>query len=386
MDAWVLQLGVRAPAAFGAMPRATPSSTTGLFGFGEPNRGDIIGHFINVDDGRLVTTGKYGSPNATEMGETVARIAKPDANSGKGYDHLIIYAHGGLNALAAEAQRIATWKRHDIFGRNKLYNFHLMWGSGFIDEVFGELSQSSVAGRAAGPISDWIFEAGVGKETGSYAWRNMKQDAHVAFGGDEEYDGGYKGLAPLLIGLDKEAKRPKLHLVGHSAGAIVLGRLLSALKRFKLKNLELGSIHLMAPSCTVEFFKTHFGPFLKGTGALKLADKVYLYNLTDTLELADTVSANVPLLPSYGRSLLYLVSRAYETQPNTPLAGMEIYSRHMPSSAKLDIAFASPRSQITASQTHGGFDNDVATLTTIMSRVLGAPAPFPPKTSELTGY
>ena len=150
MDAWVLQLGVRAPDAFGAVPRVAPSGTSGLFGFGDPNRGDIIGHFINIDDGRLVTDGKYGSPTEEEMRETVKRLTAPDANNSKGFEHLIIYAHGGLNSLPDEAKRIAVWKQNDIFARNKLYNFHLMWGSGFIDEVFGKLSGSSAAGRAGG--------------------------------------------------------------------------------------------------------------------------------------------------------------------------------------------------------------------------------------------
>ena len=77
------------------------------------------------------------------------------------------------------------------------------------------------------------------------------QDAQAAFGGQPDYDGGFRGLAPLFDGLDRAAKRPKLHLVGHSAGAIVLGRFLSALGRFKLRELDLGSIHLMAPACTV---------------------------------------------------------------------------------------------------------------------------------------
>jgi hypothetical protein len=71
------------------------------------------------------------------MQETVERLTKADANDHLGYEHLIIYAHGGLNPLGAEAQRIATWKRNNIFGRNRLYNFHLMWDSGFIDEVLG---------------------------------------------------------------------------------------------------------------------------------------------------------------------------------------------------------------------------------------------------------
>jgi hypothetical protein len=386
MDAWVLQLGVRAPDAFGAVPSATPSSTTGLFGFGDPARGDIVGHFINMDDGRLVTDGKYGSPTPKEMQETVERLVKPAANAGKGFDHLIIYAHGGLNSLGDEAQRIATWKRHDIFARNKLYNFHLMWGSGFLDEVFGELSESPAAGRVGGLFTDWLFDAGVGKETGSYAWRNMKQDARVAFDGQKEYDGGFKGLEPLLSGLAKADNRPKLHLVGHSAGSIVLGYLLSSLKRFNLNKLQLGSIHLMAPACTVEFFNTHYRPYLTGTGALKLQDKVYLYNLNEAQEQEDTVSAGA-LLPSYSHSLLYLVSRAYEDKPNTPLAGMKIFRPQMPSAgAKFSADYSSPNSRITASRSHGGFDNDVATMSTIMSRILGKKVEHPPTADELTGY
>jgi Papain family cysteine protease len=384
MDAWVLQLGVRAPNAFGATPRVSPASGSIRSDASEATRADIIGHFINIDDGRLVTDGKYGSPSASEMGQTVKRLTMPDSNGGKGYEHLIIYAHGGLNALPDEAKRIAVWKRHDIFGRNGLYNFHLMWGSGFIDEVFGKMSDSPLAGRAAG-ISDWLFEAGLGKEAGSYAWRNMKQDASVAFKEIKGYDGGYEGLSPLFSGLDRSPTRPKLHLVGHSAGAIVLGNLLSALQRFKLKNVELCSIHLMAPACTAEFFNEQFGPYLKGKGALKLQDKIYLYNLTDQLELDDTVSANFPLLPSYSHSLLYLVSRAYKDLPQTPLAGMQRYVKAIPSAAKLDIAY-SKAGGLSTSKSHGGFDNDVATLTSIMSRILGNRVPLPPKTDELTGY
>lgn len=389
MDAWVLQLGVKAPMAFSAVPGATPSSATGLFGAPEPNRSDIVGHFVNVDDGRFVTAGRYASPSAIETRETVKRVTMSASNGQRGYDHLVIYAHGGLNALGDEARRIATWKRNDVFGRNKIYNFHLMWGSGFLDEAFGPLSQSQ-AGRASGIFTDLLFETGPGKAIGSYAWRNMKQDADACFNGAAGYDGGFVGLEPLLKGLDGDVeRRPKLHLVGHSAGAIVLGRLLTALGRFKLKKLELAGIHLMAPACTTDFFNEHYGPYLKGKGALKLADKIYLYCLTDAQELADKVSIGAP--PAYGRSLLYLVSRAYEDAPKTPLAGMQLFRDRLGASAKLQIDFSNEKSSPdksvkTASTTHGGFDNDAATLTTVMTRILGARPQFPPKESELTGY
>jgi hypothetical protein len=385
MDAWVLQLGVRSPTAFGAVPNATISSSAKGLHSRDPNRGDIIGHFINIDDGRLVMDGKYGSPTDAEMRQTVDRLTLDTSNSGKGYDHLVIYAHGGLNSLVDEAKRISVWARNDIFGRNKLYNFHLMWGSGFIDEVFGKISQSHVAGRAGG-VFDWMFEAGPGREIGAYAWRNMKQDAAVSFDGSADYDGGYKGLGPLLKGIDAARHhRPTLHLVGHSAGSIVLGHLLGAMNRFKPKNIKLGSIHLMAPACTVDFFNQQYGPYLSGNGALKVEDKIYLYSMTDAQESADTVSADVPLLPSYSHSLLYLVSRAYEDLIPMPIAGMAKYDPGLKKSAKLDISY-SARGGACESTSHGGFDNDVATLTTIMNRIAGHKVPSPPVRDELTGY
>jgi hypothetical protein len=67
------------------------------------------------------------------------------------------------------------------------------------------------------------------------------------------------------------------------------------------------------------------------------------------------------------------------------LAGMELFVKTMPTSAKLAIAYSGQDGK-TASTTHGGFDNDAPTLTTIMSRILGKKVPKPPTADELTGY
>jgi hypothetical protein len=64
---------------------------------------------------------------------------------------------------------------------------------------------------------------------------------------------------------------------------------------------------------------------------------------------------------------------------------MQIYANDMPSAVKIEIAYSGPLSG-TASRTHGGFDNDPVTLTTIMSRILGRRVPSPPTADELTGY
>ena len=165
----------------------------------------------------------------------------------------------------------------------------------------------------------------------------------------------------------------------------MLGRLLAALGRFKIKNLKLGSIHLMAPACTVDFFNQHYAPYLTGKGALALQDKLYLYALTDAQELADKVSTNIPVLPSYSHSLLYLVSRGFEDPVPMPIAGMAKYHGGLPSSARLKISYSGVGGD-SQSTSHGGFDNDAATLTTIMNRIAGKPVPLPPRPNELTGY
>lgn len=386
MDAWVLQLGVLAPKAFNAVPKIAAADAAGLFGIGDPKRDDILGHFINIDDGRLITQGKYYSPSEKEMLQTVDRLTRKDSNDGQGFSDLVIYAHGGLNTAVAEAKRISAWKRSEIFMRNRIYNFHLMWASGFFDEAFGPMS-GKLSGLAGGGLWDALFETGLGRDCGQRAWRNMKGDAEAAFSDRDGYGGGVRGLEPLLKALDKAKNRPRLHLVGHSAGSIVLGRLLSAFGKFGLTKTEIAGIHLMAPACTVEFFKEHYGPLLAGTGAVALTGKIHLYMMTDTLEEDDIVGFDIPLLPAYSRSLLYLVSRAFEEAPNTPIAGMEIFQPGMPGSAKLTVDLSAGSSSAkTQSTSHGGFDNDATTLTTIMERILGKKPKNPPKPHEMEGY
>ncbi|MQX92082.1 hypothetical protein [Sinorhizobium meliloti] len=88
-------LGVRAPTAFSAIPKGAPSTAVSPQVKAAPNKSDIVGHFINIDDGRYVVNGRYASPTLFEMEKTVKRLTDPKANDGVGYDHLIIYCHGG---------------------------------------------------------------------------------------------------------------------------------------------------------------------------------------------------------------------------------------------------------------------------------------------------
>ena len=108
-----------------------------------------------------------------------------------------------------------------------------------------------------------------------------------------------------------------------------------------------------------------------------------IYNLTDELEQDDEVTR------AYNKSLLYLVSRAFEEDIPEKILGMEKYSetvgrRKLP---RLTIHYSEgdvPGARVTASETHGGFDNDVLTMNHVLRRVCGQVPKVPFTEDSLT--
>jgi hypothetical protein len=119
-----------------------------------------------------------------------------------------------------------------------------------------------------------------------------------------------------------------------------------------------GTVSLMAPACTSDFFNEYLDP-LAPAGA---ADRFAQFILSDGAERADRVAL-------YRRSLLYLVSNGLEGRRETPIAGMQKFAAADP--ARWTTIVAAPTSAQSRSPTHGGFDNDPATMNTILSRVCG---------------
>ncbi len=87
-------------------------------------------------------------------------------------------------------------------------------------------------------------------------------------------------------------------------------------------------------------------------------------------ELDDTVGP-------YGKSLLWLVSNAFEDKRGTPLLGMKHYLNAEPDLGKsafgevIESAGKRGKGGQCMSETHGGFDNDPATMNAVLSRILG---------------
>jgi hypothetical protein len=137
------------------------------------------------------------------------------------------------------------------------------------------------------------------------------------------------------------------------------------------------SLHLLAPAITTDLFKARLMDLV---GAGKPITRLTTYTMTDELERADSIGP-------YGKSLLYLVSGAFEDAVPTPILGLRTSLERdlrlirffgLAGTEKVaDIYFSKttandPLNARTTSITHGGFDNDVPTMTSVVRRVLEA--------------
>jgi pimeloyl-ACP methyl ester carboxylesterase len=149
---------------------------------------------------------------------------------------------------------------------------------------------------------------------GRAVWRQIKHAAEVA----NSPDGGLSQLANSVQTLRALVPDLEVHLVGHSAGAVVLGPLVASLQK---RRVPLASAHLFAPACTVGFANQYWLQYLGTRDPQKNTFPLYVSLLSDALERRDNVALAGVL--GYQKSLLYLVARSFEDNTPTPLLGME---------------------------------------------------------------
>jgi hypothetical protein len=230
---------------------------------------------------------------------------------------IALYAHGGLNAEASSIDRIRILGPY--FSDNGVYPLFTTWKSGW-QEIFanmladganklfgGQIVPSRGLGDLLQEASDRALEVFVRTVLGKSMWSEMKENVAQS----SEQGRGIDEIAVQLARLQKaSANRLEIHLIGHSAGSFVCGRLLTELRQRKLKA---HSCTLFAPACDLEFALEHFKPAIEENHLPR--SKFRIYVLSDSSELNDTVGP-------YGKSLLYLVSRALERRHKTPLLGL----------------------------------------------------------------
>ncbi|MBI3654474.1 MAG: C1 family peptidase [Acidobacteria bacterium] len=392
-DVWVAQIGVPVTTdkvaeevAFSSMDIASASKRILL--------NEIRPYVVDVsNNGELSSTGDYW----TTEEDLKLLFGKEMKETTKGWDkhRIMLYLHGGLNSEEGVAKRILCFRQ--AFLKNHIYPLHIMWETDWrmvLDDIFKDIF-TDVDDRAGGvkelfsnlhdvvaEARDKIFERTVAKP-GNVLWGEMKENARLASRHPDN-----KGAMQLIVKYAAEtlknlpqAEKDKLevHIVGHSAGSIFAA---FAMEHLINLGVNLKSVSFMAPAISIKTFKQAMLPFIQNNQC----PLPTLFVLSDKAERDDRVTR------AYGKSLLYLVSNAFEEERAMPLLGMErfvsergtagdkyadqeisaLYQNEVNGLPALVVAGESNQSGSQShSNTHGGFDNDADTLNSILYRILG---------------
>lgn len=384
-DVWVARLG--APIVL----RSRESISRGVGVAAQGTRSyvfcDLRPHIISLgNDGELRAGGTYGTSrdDVVEIFENFSRrMSEP-----KPPRHLLLYGHGGLTAEDSAVQKIADL-RAPLFAAG-IYPISLIWRTDFWTTLKNILEDGMKRRRPEGFLDaskdfmldrlDDLLEPIARTIGGRTQWAEMKENAVLASG----ESGGLLIVLEQLAALKQKHPALQVHLVGHSAGSILLGGLARAMAG---SSVPVKTCTLWAPACTMEFFRENYLAAVR-SGAI---ERFAVFALTDKVEKDDHV-ANI-----YHKSLLYLVSHAFEEvlrQPwlgkdpgnkskrsGEPLLGMEkwIKGELTPAERKWDVVLApntetegTPKASTATS--HGDFDDDAATLKATLARILGREA------------
>lgn len=387
-DVWVARLGV--PVEL----EAREAATTTAFSVSRRAKAyaydEIRPHVVSLgNDGQLRPGGNIGT--GPEQVRRIIREELPRISKGWNRRRVVLYAHGGLVSEDAAVQRVAEYRR--VMLDAQCYPLAFVWHSDFWSTLGNMLREATRLRRPEGVLDaakdfmldrlDDALEPIARKLTGKAAWDEMKENAQLA---TESVTGGARLVLDELATLARSDAKVEIHLVGHSAGSIFHAPLVRRLTEARGSGglgLPIASCTLWAPACTMQLFEQAYLPAIE-SGAIR---QFALYTLTDRAEQDDHCAR------IYNKSLLYLVSHAFERRARIPLfrpegealLGMakfvERHDRLKKLIASRKIAWVQapndrPEGSTEASTAHehGGFDDDRATVRSTLLRILGAGA------------
>lgn len=394
-DVWAVRLG--APVM---LPETLRSAATTLVGAVRSRAfvyNDIRPHVISIgNDGQLDEHGDIGT-----SADMVREIFQEDflrITAGWKKKRLVLYAHGGLVGEEAALQRVSDYRKAML--EAECYPLAFIWKSDYWTTLRNMLLDATQRRRPEGFLDstkdfmldrlDDALEPIARLLTGKAQWSEMKENALLA---TNSASGGARLVANEIAKLVRDNEDVELHIVGHSAGSIfhaplvqyltgqgVIGSGPMAASKVKGLGVKIDTCTLWAPACTTRLFKESYLPAIDQG----LIDRFALFTLTDRAE-QDDHCANI-----YHKSLLYLVSNAFEetaripmVQPDgEPILGMQ---KCVAEDAGVNGLFkqekadwilspnTKPMGSMHASQSmhHGDFDDDEATVKATLARILG---------------
>ncbi len=409
MDAWVVALGVPGVIAGRlAVAQAGQGVRAGADRSKWWDKGLTFQHSVIFgDDGRV---SRYLTEDAQPRKLQQQVFALPDqwfrTQPAKAPKRLVIYAHGGLNSEDDAIKRASAMGR--FFISNGCYPLFLVWKTGLLESIGDIITGAHKKAPALAGAGEWftektdlLIEKTIGRPFARPIWSEMKLNADFAFAPRRGGDLLLESVQALAASWGDQFE---LHLVGHSAGSILLGHMLTAMSSRNAVKQALSSVHLYAPACTIAFANKHYasdGEVMK---------RLHLDVLSDKFERDDNV------VSIYRKSLLYFVSNALETDLRTPILGLDCvndlsYSgwdgssdtgealatwRTAAAGASLSkrtvvsttdrirTAIDSSGADVMQPAGHGGFDNDIDVITRTLARITAADLAV--KVDDLRGY
>lgn len=412
-DVWAARLAVPVELAR-AQSAAVSNSALGRQSVGY-SQADLRPHIISLgNNGALRCEGRFACTK-----DDVRNIVRRDmraATAGWKKKRVLLYAHGGLVSEESAIQRVADYR--ETFLRHGIYPLCFVWRTDFWTTL-GNMLKDAARPRSEGLVErakdllldriDDTIEPLARAIGGRAMWEEMKENATLATtavsaapGGGYVENGGAAQVARLVDEWRREDASVEIHLAGHSAGSILLAPLLQLLTRpgqiiggpahgMLGMGGRVSSLTLWAPAIDMDSFIQACMPAIES----RAVERAALFTLTDDAEQDDHCAR------IYNKSLLYLVARAFEKQPRnwidrrlrqgTPLAGM---ARFIEAKDVADQAFGHERVQAAVksgrldwvqapndrpagdagasrAKTHGGFDDDPATVQALVARILG---------------
>lgn len=367
-DCWVAQLGVVTATHLALASRAAPQPGAA----GEPVRvaadpvlrdRELSPHVINTENnGRLSRSGRFRTQPEDVQALFTQRL--PDLRQAWGLKprdavDVALYAHGGLVGEGGAADTASRWIPRMLAAR--ILPIFLMWETDLLSTLKNLLEDAlrGQEGRAGGGLERWWntrLERSLSRP-GTQVWGEMKQNAEAL---SRPREGAADAEQPGLVQLARAhaaAGGPalRLHLVGHSAGSIVLSHLLP---RLKAMGLPVESISFMAPAVRVDVFRETVLPALQAGEV----GRFQTFHLDDKTEEDDSVAV-------YRRSLLLLLRESFEGGRTTPILGLErdwrALQAELAGAATPVQAHVSP-GPLSRSVKHGGFDDDDTTLDAVL--------------------
>jgi hypothetical protein len=373
MDCWVAQLGV--PSEIDVQLAEATSlrikeDKVHLASDARLRNREIDPFIVDMENnGTLSNTGDFRTCEADLTALLTNHLAEARQRWGLGAADpmdIAIYAHGGLTSEEAAANTAAQWI--PALYEARIFPIFFMWETDLI---------STLKNRVEDALTDEPRPAGAFRDSakkwwnqrlekllaipGHFIWDEMKQNAD-AISKDK------KSAALLLYQacksslLLRDPSRVRLHLIGHSAGAILHSHIVDRLP------WKFESVSFMAPAVTCDLFQDTVLKALR-EGRVRSYNQ---FHLSDDFEQKDSTCE--PIL-GYSRSLLYLVSHSFEKGISTPIVGtpilgMERYFRDTVAGPDMNnVQVYTAPGPDSKSTTHGGFDDDPVTRDKVISGI-----------------